>query len=56
LELDIFYFLVIHPVQVTKGLEKPHNPVLHDYYHRKITEGKSKKQALVCFLLRLVKV
>jgi hypothetical protein len=36
-------------VQVAK-VEKPRNPVFHDYYQRKIQEGKTKKQALVCVM------
>ena len=36
--------------------EKPRNPVFHDYCHRKIAEGKTKKQALICVTRRLVNI
>ena len=50
------FFLAIQQVQVSKVSEKPRNPVFHDYYHRKIAEGKTKKQALVCVMRRLVNI
>jgi hypothetical protein len=43
-------------VQVAKVSGRPRNPVFHDYYQRKITEGKTKKQALVCVMRRLVNI
>jgi hypothetical protein len=43
-------------VQVAKVSEKPLSPVFHDYYHRKVAEGKAKKQALVCVMRRLVNI
>jgi len=53
---SILYFLAIQQVQVAKVSGKPRNPVFHDYYQRKITEGKTKKQALVCVMRRLVNI
>jgi len=41
---------------VAKVSERPSTPVFHDYYHRKIAEGKTKKQALVCATRRLVNI
>lgn len=53
---SILYFLAIQQVQVAKVSGKPRNPVFHDYYQRKIQEGKTKKQALVCVMRRLVNI
>jgi len=53
---SILYFLAIQQVQVAKVSGKPRNPVLQDYYQRKINEGKTKKQALVCVMRRLVNI
>ncbi|UJF36438.1 IS110 family RNA-guided transposase [Paenibacillus hexagrammi] len=52
----LFYNLAVQQVQVAKGSRKPRNPFFHEYYHRKIAEGKSKKQALVCVMRRLVNI
>ena len=53
---SILYFLAIQQVQVAKVSGKPRNPVFHEYYQRKIKEGKTKKQALVCVMRRLVNI
>ncbi|TKI17173.1 IS110 family transposase, partial [Bacillus cereus] len=34
----------------------PRNPVFHAYYHKKLKEGKTKGQALVCIMRRLVNI
>lgn len=48
----VFYFLAVQQVQVSrKGT--PRNPVFLEYYKRKISEGKTKIQALVCVMRRL---
>lgn len=52
----IFYFLAVQQVQVSKGTKVPRNPVFYDYYQRKIKEGKTKMQALVCVMRRLVNI
>jgi transposase len=52
----LFYNLAVQQVQVAKGNRKPRNPFFHEYYQRKIAEGKSKKQALVCVMRRLVNI
>ena len=53
---SIPYFLAIQQVQVAKVSKRPRNPVFHNYYQRKINEGKTKKQALVCVMRRLVNI
>ena len=48
----MFYFLAVQQVQVSrKGT--PRNPVFLKYYKKKISEGKTKIQALVCVMRRL---
>ncbi|MBP3702068.1 MAG: IS110 family transposase [Lachnospiraceae bacterium] len=51
----IFYFLAIQMVQTSsKGV--PRNRILREYYLRKLAEGKSKPQALICVSRRLVNI
>ncbi|WP_079506430.1 IS110 family transposase [Mesobacillus jeotgali] len=52
----IFYTLAVQQVQVAKGSKLPRNPVFHAYYQRKLKEGKTKGQALVCIMRRLVNI
>ncbi|WP_420167113.1 IS110 family transposase [Bacillus coahuilensis] len=53
---DIFYNLAVQQVQVCKGSKTPRNPVFYDYYNRKLSEGKSKSQALLSIMRRLVRI
>ena len=51
----LFYFLAVTMVSKPKnGI--PNHPVFYDYYMRKIGEGKTKSQALVCIMRRLVNI
>jgi transposase len=53
----IFYFLAVQQVQISKGSsKKPRNPVFYEYYQAKIKDGKTKGQALVCVMRRLVNI
>jgi len=45
-----FYILALQQVQVSKGRETPRNPILYEYYQRKVSEGKIKTQALMCVM------
>lgn len=51
----LFYFLAVTMVSRPKN-GKPNHPVFYDYYMRKICEGKTKSQALVCIMRRLVNI
>ena len=51
----LFYFLAVTMVSVPKN-GTPNHPVFHSYYMRKISEGKTKSQALVCIMRRLVNI
>ena len=49
------YFLAVQMIQVSsKGVSR--NPVLRTYYERKLKEGKSKKQVLICISRRLINI
>ncbi|MEH7814708.1 IS110 family transposase [Bacillus toyonensis] len=52
----LFYNLAVQQVQVAKGSKTPRNPVFHAYYQKKLKEGKTKGQALVCIMRRLVNI
>ncbi|MED4463232.1 IS110 family transposase [Metabacillus fastidiosus] len=52
----LFYNLAVQQVQVAKGSKLPRNPVFYEYYQRKLKEGKTKGQALVCIMRRLVNI
>ncbi|SBV99311.1 transposase [uncultured Eubacteriales bacterium] len=51
----LFYFLAVSMVCVPKS-GRPNNPVFYDYFCRKLGEGKTKSQALVCIMRRLVNI
>ena len=48
----VFYFLAVQQIQVSKK-GTPRNSVFLQYYKRKVSEGKTKIQALVCVMRRL---
>ena len=48
----MFYFLAVQQIQVSKK-GTPRNPVFLEYYKKKISEGKTKIQALVCVMRRV---
>lgn len=52
----LFYNLAVQQVEVAKGSKLPRNSVFYDYYQRKLKEGKTKGQALVCIMRRLVNI
>jgi len=51
----IFFFLTIQMIQVSShGTSR--SPVFLEYYDRRVEEGKSKKQVLICIARRLVNI
>ncbi|GED12589.1 IS110 family RNA-guided transposase [Aneurinibacillus migulanus] len=52
----LFYTLAVQQVQTAKGSKMPRNPFFYEYYHRKLAEGKTKGQALICVMRRLVNI
>ncbi|MEW9702968.1 IS110 family transposase, partial [Paenibacillus sp. SI92] len=53
---DIFKALAIRQLVVHRGTKTPRNPLFHEYFHRKLAEGKTKKQAIICIMRRLVNI
>jgi transposase len=52
----VFYFLAVQMVETSRGSGIPRNPVFLEYFNRKIAEGKTKPQALICIMRRLVNI
>lgn len=52
----VFYFLAVQQVQVAKSTKIPRNHAFYNYYQKKLKEGKTKQQALVCVMRRLVNI
>lgn len=50
------FFLAIQMVKLKKGTKEPINPIFYEYYRRKISEGKTKTQALICISRRLINI
>jgi transposase len=53
---DLFYSLAVRQIAVTRGKKEPRNPLFYEYYHRKVEEGKTERQALICIMRRLVNI
>ncbi|MCP1186553.1 IS110 family transposase [Paenibacillus sp. 1781tsa1] len=54
---SIFHNLAVQQIQVAKGKNKTQrNPLMYEFYQRKLVEGKTKKQALICVMRRLVNI
>ncbi|WP_349944229.1 hypothetical protein ABFV83_12395 [Lacrimispora sp. BS-2] len=51
----LFYFLAVSMVTVPKS-GKPNQSIFYACFQRKISEGKTKSQALVCIMRRLVNI
>lgn len=52
----LFYDLAIRQLAVTKGKREPRNPALLAYYQSKLEANKTKKQAVVCVMRKLVNI
>jgi transposase len=52
----LFYDLAVRQLAVTRGKKEPRNAVFHEYYAVKQAAGKTKKQAIVCIMRRLVNI
>jgi hypothetical protein len=53
---SIVYFLALRQIGTTRGSKTPINPVMYEYYKKKVSEGKTKGQALVCVMRRLITI
>ncbi|WP_219834727.1 transposase [Paenibacillus sp. R14(2021)] len=52
----LFYDLAIRQLAVTKGKKEPRNPAMLAYYHSKLEANKTRKQAVVYVMRKLVNV
>ena len=52
----LLYNLAVQQVQVARSSKKKRNSLFHAYYQSKLKEGKTKGQALVCIMRRLVNI
>lgn len=52
----VFYMLAIQQIQISKGSKTPRNPILYEYYKRKLSENKHEIKALMCVMRRLVNI
>lgn len=50
-----FYFLAVGMITVNKD-DKARHPLFREYFLRKIGEGKTKSQALICIMRQLVRI
>ena len=53
---SIFYMLAMRFACTLGHKKRVFNPFFYEYYHRKISEGKTKRQALKCVQRRLVNI
>jgi hypothetical protein len=53
---DIIKALAIRQIAVTRTKREPRNPYFHAYYERRMAAGKTKQQAIVCIMRKLVNV
>ena len=53
---SLFFRLAVRVSMTISAANKAINPFFYEYYHRKISEGKTKKQALKCVQRRLVNI
>lgn len=53
---DIIKSLAIRQIGVTRTKREPKNAFFHSYYEQKIAEGKTKQQAVVCLMRKLVNI
>jgi hypothetical protein len=52
----IFHLLAIHQIITNRNTDEPRNPVFYEYHKKKISEGKTSGQAVVCIARRLVNI
>jgi len=53
---SLFYNLALRVTMTVGSTNKAINPFFYEYYHRKMSEGKTKSQALKCVQRRLVNI
>lgn len=53
---DLFEQLAVRQIAVTRTKKEPRNPYFYEYYQQKLVAGKTKKQAIVCIMRKLVNI
>jgi hypothetical protein len=53
---SVIFRTAIQMTKLIKGTKDPVNPIFYEYYIRKIQEGKTKTQALICISRRLINI
>jgi len=52
----ILWGLAVRQIQTARTSKKPLNPLFYAYYEKKLSEGKKKKQVIICIMRKLVNV
>ena len=53
---ELFFLLAVTVVRNAGKSEKPVNKIFQEYYKKKLSEGKTKKQSLKCVMRRLCNI
>ena len=53
---QLFHDLAARSVNQGRNKDKPVNDIFYNYYQKKLTQGKTKHQAIVCVMRRLVNI
>jgi transposase len=52
----ILWGLAVRQVHTARTSSKPLNPLFREYYEKRLSEGKKKKQAIICIMRKLVNI
>lgn len=52
----ILWGLAVRQIQTARTSKKPLNPLFYAYYEKKLSEGKKKKQVIICIMRKLINV
>lgn len=53
---ELFYRLACRQIGTKRGSKEPNNPYYYEYYLQKLIAGKTKTQAIICIMRKLVDV
>jgi transposase len=53
---ELFYRLTCRQIGAKRGSKEPNNPYYYEYYQQKLLTGKTKTQAIICIMRKLVDV
>ncbi len=52
----ILWALAVRQVRTVRTSSKPLNPLFREYYEKRLSEGKKKKQVIICIMRKLVNI